>query len=278
MGSRTRGSSAIGGGLSAILIVGIALASVACAGSGPDAPSTPAPADGASSEVMRPHWDQVCAPDREPLLLRTLDEVIAHADPAGLVEGLLPSPVEDDEAPWVELAVSYQAGGQLQRAHLLDHNVHEVVAREVKGAVTPHVRSRVRVLATTHLRIRATREPEPGLELLPALRCLPHVAHEDEDPPITLGGASVVGGAMNRRVSDGPRISVRLRISGFGALEEVHVLGGNRELLPWVNESLVPVRFDPALLNGMAVPGELSLTFDFRRRLASDHPDRERDL
>ena len=44
------------------------------------------------------------------------------------------------------------------------------------------------------------------------------------------------------------------------------------------DESLVPVRFDPALLNGMAVPGELSLTFDFRRRLASDHPDRERDL
>ena len=229
---------------------------------------------------MRPHWDQVCAPDREPVLLRTLDEVIAVADPAGVVGGLLPAPEEDGEGswPWVDVAVSYRAGGALHAAHLLDHNVDEATARKVEGALVPRIRTRARVLATTHLRLRATRAPEPELQLLPALRCLPHVAHEDEDPPLTLGGASVVGGQMVRRVRDGSLIAVGLGISADGALEEVRFLGGNRELLPWVHESLAPVRFDPALLNGMAVPGELSLIFDFRRRLASDHPDRERDL
>ena len=245
-----------------------------CAGSSQLEPLEPP----AEVVVMRPHWDQVCRTDeRLPLLRRAeevlrMDETSARGTPGrlpDLLDPLLPQAAEGESPPWVDIAVNYDRSGALRTAHLLQHDVREAEARRVAEAVIPAVRSQVRILAPTLLRVRVIRDPRgPSVrfEVLPALACMPHVAHEEEEPPRFLGGARVVGGSRivpRFMEEDGSAISVRVEVSETGMVEAVVPLGGNQELLARVREVVAAVEFDPALMNGEPVPGTMDLTFRF---------------
>jgi len=248
----------------------LAVVLTGCAGSGHWEPPEP-PAD---VVVMRPHWDQVCRTDeRLPLLRRPeevlrIDEASTGEAPGGLPEvldPLLPPAPGGESRPFVDIAVNYDRSGALRTAHLLQHNVREAEARKVAEAVTPAVRSQVRILAPTLLRVRVIRDPSVRFQVLPALACMPHVAHEEEEPPRFLGGARVVGGSRTipRFMDDGGAISVRVEVSESGVVEAVVPLAGNQELLARVREVVAAVEFDPALMNGEPVPGTMDLTFRF---------------
>lgn len=181
-------------------------------------------------------------------------------------EGALPEPAprgSSEVAPWVDVAVSYASSGELRTAHLLGHTLDPAEADAVAGAVIEAVRPLGRLLEPVFLRIRAMRTPDVELRILLALSCMPHITHEEEEPPRFLGDVRVRGGLRFGSGGNDRVVSVRLHIARSGSLEEVEVVGGNEALLPGVRESLTGIEFDPALLNGEPVPGLLNLVFTF---------------
>jgi hypothetical protein len=249
-----------------MLAVGLLAGLLGCGGARqPERPPVPEPD---RAVVLRPHWDQVCWEERGPLLLRTPGEVLEAADLLEALEGSFPSVVPaavGSIPPFVDVAVNYDRSGALRTAHLLDHNVDEDLARDVSALVTAAVRDPVRVLAPVRLRIRVSRDRGVHLAVLPALACMPHIAHEDDEPPRLLGGARVTGGVSRsaRLRLDATQVAVGLDISADGELGSVWVRGGNAELAPRVRMALAGVRIDPALLNGEPVSGSLLLIFRF---------------
>jgi hypothetical protein len=246
-----------------------AVLALGLAGCGGSAPPPPVPTPGPDGiVVMRPHWDQVCRDVEGPLLLRTPEEVLEEGDLRGILERAFPpqtpGPAESGP-PFVDVAVNYDPPGTLRTAQLLDHNVDETLAREVSALVASEVRDPVRILAPVRLRIRVSRDPELRMAVLPALWCMPHIAHDEDEPPRLHGGARVIGGVSRSTgfPGDGVQVGVALDISAEGRLDGIRVLRGDPELAERVRMALDGVRIDPALLNGEPVPGSLTLTFRF---------------
>jgi hypothetical protein len=247
--------------LGALLVVAAPVAVGGCAASAPSLDRPLAPPGTPPPGFTRPHWDQVCRDDRGPRLFGRVDEVMDPRDVEGHLEALAVPEWEgggDGEAPFVDVAVSFHRSGAVRAAYLLRSNVEEVVAIEVAGRVAEAVRPTGRLLEPVDLRVRVGGLPEPGLALLPARVCLPHITHEEDRPPPLPRGIRLVG-AHFLGDPGGERITVRLHVSERGVLEQVEAVSGDEDLLPRVREALGEVEFDPALRNGMPVAGTLVL-------------------
>lgn len=130
-------------------------------------------------------------------------------------------------------------------------------------AIRRHLRPQDRFLARTYVRLRLGGPPGYEVELLPALECLPHIQHEDHQPPTFLEGAQVQSGVPRMGDADERTVGVTLHLSAHGTLQEIEFVRGRENLLPRVKDALAETRFDPALMNGEPVPGSLTMTFRF---------------
>jgi hypothetical protein len=220
--------------------------------------------------LMQPHWDQVCREDRRPPVLLDLAEVVELSAIEEELESLMPEPAmfaaregAAADPPHVDLAVNYGTDGRIRTAHLMGYTTDEEVAGEVAAVLREVVRPQGRLLEPVFLRVRVVRGPELQLRVLPALSCLPHVTHEDAEPPRFIGAARVRGGTYTFGMDGERSIAVRLHVAASGRLERIEVVRGNTELLPRLRRAVDSVEFDPALLNGEPVPGVLPLIFEF---------------
>lgn len=219
--------------------------------------------------IRRPHWDQVCRASRDPLVLDRPVDVLDTAAIARALDDLRPSHPSGGPDPFVDVAVNYDRSGAVRTAHLQQHNVQEGLARTVSERLIERVLPQARLLEPVYIRVRANLAPRVGLEVLPAIDCMPHVSHERGEPPLFLGGVSVRAGRHCRQRVTDTCIAARLHISPGGEVERIEVLDGEPSLVARVRESLTNTRFDPALLNGEAVPGNLDLLFNFPSRATS---------
>ncbi len=211
--------------------------------------------------LMEPHWDQVCRDARTPLVLRTPSEVLS--DPALVREAaaLLPDPVRGEPHPHVDVAVNYARSGAIRSVHLAGHNVDPVTADAIEARVASAVHPQGSLLHPVFLRVRVTREPAPVVRILPGLDCLPHISHEEDEPPRFLGEARV-GGRLAPSAG-GNWVDVRIHLSRTGEVLRLEVLRGDASLLPRVRDAMAETIFDPALINGEPVRGSLVLPFRF---------------
>jgi hypothetical protein len=244
---------------SALALLLIAALAPACATARPD-PVEPGPGEG-PLVLLEPHWDQVCRDDRAPLVFRRPAEVTN--DPALYSEAtaLLPDAVLGEPHPQVDVAINYARSGEIRTVHLSGHNVDPDVAEDVLARVIPAVRTQGRLIRPVFLRLRVTREPAPVLRVLPGLDCLPHISHEEDEPPRFLEGARV-GGRFGGSASD-LWVTVELQLSRSGEMEGFEVLRGDPTLLPRVQRAMAESVVDPALINGEPKRGRLILMFGF---------------
>jgi hypothetical protein len=232
--------------------------------------SRPASPLGEEVVLKEPHWDQVCREDRRPPVLLDVEQVVELDGLHAALESLLPERTmfaaregAAADPAHVDLAVNYGTDGRVRTAHLIGYTTDGEVAREVASVMREAVRPQGRLLEPVFLRVRVVRAPELQLRVLPALSCLPHVRHEEEEPPRFVGAARVRGGTYMLGMGREQTIAARLHVAATGRLERIEVVQGNTELLPRLRRALESVEFDPALLNGEPVPGVLPLTFDF---------------
>jgi hypothetical protein len=231
----------------------------ACATTG-SAPEEAGPGHG-PLVLMEPHWDQVCRDHGAPRVFRTSAEITSDPMLTRHAAAHLPAPVPGEPHPRVDVAVTYARSGAIRSVHLADHNVTPPLAAAVVDRVAPAVRAQGPLLQPVFLRIRVTREPAPVLRILPGLECLPHVGHEENEPPRFLEGARV--GGRFPASGGAPWITVAVHLSRTGELERLEVLRGDPALLPRVRRALAESAFDPALLNGEPMRGMLHLSFSF---------------
>ncbi len=217
--------------------------------------------------LLTPHWDQVCRDDRSPQLFREVGEILDDSgddhDLVARIAAMLPKRAPDDLPSFVDVAVTWERSGAVRSVHLSDHNTDPELSGEVVLLVAERVREVPSLLHPVFVRVRATGAPDARLDLLPGLRCLPHVQHGDDEPPRFLGNARVLGGGYLLPSQAEVGLRVRLSVSPSGDLLEVEPVQGNAALLDRVLESLEDTTFDPALINGEPIRGELDLVFVF---------------
>lgn len=159
----------------------------------------------------------------------------------------------------VEVAVTWGPSGEIRTLHPTDHDLSEpldIAVTRIRSALLPQPN----LLRPVFQRIRVTGSEA---EILPGLHCLPHVQHSPHEPPRHPGATRVLGGGVIPRAWVDYALRVRLRVSPYGELLEVIPEEGNDDLLPRVHHALAETRFDPALLNGEPIVGELDLVFVF---------------
>jgi hypothetical protein len=237
----------------------VACLASACATARP-VPVEPGPGEGPVI-LLEPHWDQVCRDDRAPLVFRRPAEVTDDPTLTRAATALLPDPVTGEPHPHVDVAVNYGRSGEIRTVHLSGHNVDPGVAEAVVARITPAIRTQGPLFQPVFLRVRVTREPAPVLRILPGLDCLPHISHEEDEPPRFLEGARV-GGRFGGAASDS-WVTVQLHLSRTGEMERFEVLRGEPALLPRVRRAMAESIVDPALINGEPKRGSLILLFGF---------------
>lgn len=165
--------------------------------------------------------------------------------------------------PQVDVALNLGRSGAVASVHLQGLTVDSTTARGVVEAVTVAVRTPGSLIEPVFLRIRSTPDPRSPLRLIPALWCMPHIAHEgrapewDEGVHVQVGRRRWTQSAQN----GGNAIGVRVHIAASGRVDRLEFLGGNEALLPNVREFLESKTIDPALRNGQPEAGHLHLVF-----------------
>jgi hypothetical protein len=271
------------------------IAALSLVGCGAHSPAPPSPPPEEPFVLVQPHWDQPCLDAREPVHLRLEEVVDTTGLSAWLRERLASASVSpsafgsasdsaDDStsisAPvsaagrrvasvstrqgerHVDIGVIYAVSGSIRSAHLLGHSVDSVTAAAVEERIRAAVLPQERLLEPVFLRLRARSRPFPRLRLLPPLRCMPHVEHAGL-APTRIGDARVEVGRFPRSGQEEESVAVRLRLDVEGVLTGIEFRAGNADLMGRVRRDLANVTFNPALLNGKAVPGELNLVLRY---------------
>lgn len=241
----------------------------ACARPSPAAaPTPPGPGEG-PLDLRQPHWDQPCVQDlSRPVALQLRDVLEDPERLAREVTALLPPVAPAPEAPRVNIAVTYGASGEVRTVHLARSTADSALAAEVLARVGPAVRRQPPLARPLFLQVSATRATRtPVLRLQPPELCVPHISHEEDQPPRLGEGARLFGGVSVFRPPGSteplpPTVSVRLHATASGAIE-LEVVRGDATLLPRVRAALAETVVDPALLNGEPAPGSVLLTFQF---------------
>lgn len=241
----------------------------ACARPAPVAgPTLPGPGEG-PLDLRQPHWDQPCVQDlSRPVALQLREVVDDPVELAVQLAALLPPVERATDAPRVNVAVSYATSGEIRTVHLARSTADSALAEAVLQRVLPAVRRQPPMARPLFLQLSVTRATRtPIVRIQPPELCVPHISHEEDQPPRLGEGARLWGGLWGypRPGSDERPpllVSVRLHADPTGEVE-VEWVRGDAALLPRVRAALAGTVVDPALLNGEPAPGNVVLTFRF---------------
>lgn len=237
-----------------------ALTLAACGGPPPEAPS---PAGGA---VVPRHWDQACNATRARPTTMRVSELFDTVGLGGRLAhiGVKPLPLAP---PWpiYDFITRYDARGRPVASGTWDATVDSTLA----GALEEELRGRVRPLAgllePTGFRSQVVFARRVTFDLAGPVECLPHLVHEEgkratglPEDVTTWGGRGYVAPGDTRTAL------VKIHVDPTGAVSALEDMAGSPEALARVRTVIARLRFEPALSNGVPVPGTLLQGFRFR--------------
>ena len=140
---------------------------------------------------------------------------------------------------------------------------------EVEAILIGRVRRLPGLLAPEGFRAVAELSAQPTVRMEPAVVCLPHIRHGDEDRPEGLPeGVSATRIRTRYRprrsgVQDPQVAVVRVHLDRSGAVATVEALSGAAHRIDGARDVVSRLSFDPGLRNGEGVPSEIVISFRF---------------
>lgn len=242
--------------------MGAMVLAVAAACGGPPPPPAPSPQ---SDLLVRRHWDQVCAPSQSPT--PSTIRVEEAFDTAGVLS-VVASPerrIDREGVEWLDYLVHYDRDGRPTVHGTWGFAGDTASATRLGGLLGRRVqRLPGGLLEATSLRARLTLHPRPVLAVDRDIECLPHMVHRPDARPVGLPeGVVSQGGIAWIPEGDTVTATVRLHLDATGSVRQVELRKGSPQAYEKTVEVVRLLRFDPALLNGLPVPGILVQSFRF---------------
>ena len=236
------------------------LALAACSSPGGEGPDVPAPT---GLQLVSRFPDQVCADARRPALA-TADNFV---DTVGLGEAVRAAGVGPREDPGaVDFVVWYGTDGVPDAAGLWSTTMDANETLAIQGVFADRVLDTGVLAEPTSIRTVVEIGDQVLLRSDRSVECLPHVRHPQPlGRPFGLPDSVVMTGGT-RRVARGARAAViRIHVDETGRLTAVDSVAGTSELVSEARRIMHLLSYDPALLDGRPVPGEMIFRVDFRR-------------
>lgn len=242
----------------------LALVAVAAAG----CRAVPAGAPEPPRDVVVPrHWDQVCRTEpRDPTPVR-VGELFDTAGLSDRLAGLAPHPFPT-APPWpaFEFISRYDASGRPVASGVWESTLSSDATHALEGELRSRVRPLPRLLEPAGFRSVVTFRRPVTFEISGPVECIPHMVHRPGERPTGLPeDVATWGGRARVREGDTTTAVVRLRVDRAGRLVAVDSLDGSYQAIRRAREVAGRLRFDPALRNGVPVPGALLQVFAPRR-------------
>lgn len=224
----------------------------------PVAPPSPAPV------LLYPHWDQVCREARSTPQPIRVSEVF---DTVGLGTAVAAVPIgvgaPGGARPSVDYVAHYHADGSVAVDGLWSATIDSTSAAAVAAELARRVTPLGPLLGRTSFHAHLALKPTPRLELRPAIDCLPHIAHEEGQPPTGLpAGVRLTQGRASRAGYDASS-EIRISLSSAGEVTAVERRSGYEDTFHAAEQVIRGLRFDPPSSNGLPVAGTVVQTVTF---------------
>lgn len=218
-------------------------------------------------DVVPRHWDQVCTDG--PAVPRTvrLGELL---DTVGLADslahrGVHPLPLV---RPWplYSFIARFDARGRPVAMGTWEATVDSAIALALEEEIQRRVRRLPPLLEASGFRIRVRYARTIDVGIAEPVECMPHMVHRVGEPPTGLpDGVRTWGGSSFVREGDANTAAVRIHVGADGKVTAVDSVRGLSETIRRTREVVGLLSFDPALSNGVPVPGLLLQAFRFNR-------------
>lgn len=228
----------------------------ACRGPGPEGP-TP------SAGLVRRHWDQACSTALSRTTTLRVSELFDTAGLGRTLAGIRLEPLPLTP-PWpvYEFITRYDRRGRPVASGTWDATVDTAVARRLEAELKGRVLPLSGLLEPSGFRARVLFARRNTFHLAGPAECLPHMVHVAGMPPTGLPeGVTTWGGGAHVRPGDRRTAAVRIHVSPAGGVTRVDSVAGSSEALARVRALIPGLSFEPALTNGVAVPGVLEQSF-----------------
>ena len=211
------------------------------------------------------HEDQVCEEIPRPYPLNGVHELMETGALQALLSSISePGTVDEDGEtvpPFADVAVNYSASGDPRYLAVYETNMSRESAYALARTVRDGIGSLGPLIEPLPVILHLEAGPEPVLGFRRSVRCMPHLAHQDDGTIILPGSVRVTGLFLS---NDPLRASVTLGISSDGELLGAQPHESTApELLPRIESLIDSLRYEPGLLNGEPVQGTLTQVFIF---------------
>jgi len=192
-----------------------------------------------------------------------LFDTVGLGDRLGRI-GVKPLPLAP---PWplYDFIVRYDARGRPVASGTWDATVDSTLAAVLEAELRGRIRPLSGLLEPTGFRSQVVFARRVTFDLAGPVECLPHLVHEEGKRATGLpDDVTTWGGRGSVRPDDTRQAMVRIHVDATGAVRTMEDVAGSPEALARVRTVIPLLRFEPALSNGVPVPGVLLQGFRFR--------------